>query len=405
MTTHIDLHEKWMSFLAINGQSISYPIPKDEHITVADDENKSEEKEYIDDIVDRVVTHKYDLLISTKTKVLFLNSAIDINTVFWKIPIVEYHRPEDGVIKKQMKIVSKTPEEYDEYKSKLENIGFYTENIIKQINNPAARSIKFKDERKITVGISKKDMLSYRGKKKNAFYNCFALIIRFKFENVFKEIHVKIFNTGKMEIPGVVDNKIFEIVKTMVIEILNKYSPIPEPDKLPLTFVKNCSTDHVLINSNFNCGFCIKRDCLHTIIMSQKYEIESSYDPCSYPGVKCKYYFNNDIGFDVENQKGVISKEDANLKLSQLCENKKYTEVSFMLFRTGSCLIVGNCSERVLRFIFRFIQKFLTDEYENIRVPNEYPVDKKNVKKIRKKNATFTNTYYKEVRGSGTVTD
>ena len=68
-----------------------------------------------------------------------------------------------------MKIVSKTPEEYDDYKSKLENIGFYYENIIKQIKNPSARSIKFKDERKITVGISKKDMLTYRGKKKNAF--------------------------------------------------------------------------------------------------------------------------------------------------------------------------------------------------------------------------------------------
>jgi hypothetical protein len=383
--THLDLHEKWMSFLAINGQSISYPVPKDEYIAVDD---KPEENEYTEDIIssaEHVVTHKYDLLISTKTKVLFLNSAIDINNIFWKIPIVEYHIPEDGVIKKQMKIVSKTPEEFDEYKLKLENIGFYTENVIKQINNPAARSIKFKDERK------------------NAFYNCFALIIRFKFENVFKEIHVKIFNTGKMEIPGVVDNKIFEIVKTMVIEILNKNSPIPEPDKIPLSFVNNLTTDHVLINSNFNCGFCIRRDCLHSIIMSQKYEIESSYDPCSYPGVKCKYYFNNEIGFDVENQKGVISKEDANLKLSQLCENKKYTEVSFMLFRTGSCLIVGNCSERVLRFIFRFIQKFLTDEYENICVPNEYPVDKKKVKKIRKKNATFTNTYYKEVRGTVTV--
>ena len=391
----LTLDQQWLNFLNVNGQSINYPPQVLSDIAVV-----AEEK--LDSLSEHIVTHEYELLISTKTKVLFLNKEIDINNIFWKIPTVDYWRPEDGVIKKQMKIVSKTPEEYDEYRSKLEGIGFYTENIIKQIDNPSARSIKFKDERKITIGISKKDILTYRGKKKNAFYNCFALIIRFKFENVFKEIHVKVFNTGKMEIPGVVDHKIFELVKIMVLDILQKYSPLSELD-IPLGFIKNLNKDHVLINSNFNCGFCIKRDCLHAIIMSEKYEIESSYDPCSYPGVKCKYYFNNEIGFDIENQKGIISKTDSNLKMSELCESKKYTEVSFMLFRTGSCLIVGNCSERILRFIFQFIKKFLTDEYENIRVLNEFPLDKKKTKKIRKKNATFTNQYYKEIKGTGTV--
>ena len=47
-----------------------------------------------------------------------------------------------------------------------------------------------------------KDILSYRGKKRGAFYNCFVIILRIKIDNAFQEIHVKIFNTGKMEIPG-----------------------------------------------------------------------------------------------------------------------------------------------------------------------------------------------------------
>ena len=42
------------------------------------------------------------------------------------------------------------------------------ENIIKQINNPTARRIKYKDERKITIGMSKKDIMNCRGKVKNA---------------------------------------------------------------------------------------------------------------------------------------------------------------------------------------------------------------------------------------------
>jgi hypothetical protein len=154
-----------------------------------------------------------ELYISTKTKVLFLNREIDIREIFWNIPILEYWRPEEGVIKKQMKIVSKTQEEYEEVHKKLQSTYYYTENIIKQINNPGARRIKFKDERKITVGMSKKDITNSKIKVKNAFYNCFAIIIRFKHDdNNFKEIHVKIFNTGKLEIPGIMNSRVFSIV-------------------------------------------------------------------------------------------------------------------------------------------------------------------------------------------------
>ena len=56
-----------------------------------------------------------DLYISTTTKVLFLNQPIDIQNIFWKIPITDYWKPESGIIKKQIKIVSKTQEELDEY--------------------------------------------------------------------------------------------------------------------------------------------------------------------------------------------------------------------------------------------------------------------------------------------------
>ena len=42
-----------------------------------------------------------------------------------------------------------------------------------------------------------------------------------------------------------------------------------------------------------------------------------------------------------------------------------------MIFRTGSCLIVGNCTEKILRFVFEFIKNILQNEYEKIVSPNE----------------------------------
>jgi hypothetical protein len=328
-----------------------------------------------------------ELYISTKTKVVFLNQEIDIHRIFWNIPIVEYWRPVQGVVKKQMKIVSKTVEEFEEYQKKLEGIYYYTENIIKQINNPTARRIKFKDERKITVGISKKDIMNCRGKVKNAFYNCFAVILRFKYEELFREIHVKVFNTGKMEIPGILNNQLLDIVKEMVLNII---TPHIEGE---ISFVENTKDENVLINSNFNCGFFINREKLHSVL-NKKYGIETSYDPCSYPGVKCKYYFNNELPFDEEFQKGIITTEDRSMKMSELGENKKYTEVSFMIFRTGSCLIVGNCSEKILLFIFNFIKQILSEEYSLISVKNEEVVVKNKKIKLRKKTIMMSQNYF-----------
>jgi hypothetical protein len=342
-----------------------------------DHKNDDENKVFIKDLPD------YDeLYISTKTKVLFLNQEIDIHNIFWKIPIIEYWLPTNGVVKKQIKIVSKTPEEYEEYKIKLENIGYFKEHIIKQVDSTKGKRIKYKDERKITVGISKKDIMNCRGKVKNAFYNCFAIIVRFKYKDMFREIHVKVFNTGKLEIPGILNPEYLETIKRMVLEIVQ---PFVETE---LDFLETDTEENVLINSNFNCGFYINRDKLYHILKSEKYKIESAYDPCSYPGVKCKYYFNNSLEFDKDLQNGQIMLEDRKMKMSELNDYSKYTEISFMIFRTGSCLIVGNCTERILRFVFDFIKKILEDEYNNIIVKNEIVACKIKKTKLRKKTIT-----------------
>jgi TATA-box binding protein (TBP) (component of TFIID and TFIIIB) len=330
-----------------------------------------------------------ELYISTKTKVLFLNQHIDIFNVFWKIPVINYWEPNEGVIKKQIKIVSNSEEELQEYQEKIKDINYYTENIIKQINTTNMRGTRYKDERKITIGISKKDIMNCRGKVKNAFYNCFAIIVRFKYQDAFREIHVKIFNTGKLEIPGILNDELLEIIKVIVLKLIKTYS---DED---IDFVEQKVEANVLINSNFNCGFYINRDLLQTILRGNKYNIETSYDPCSYPGVKCKYYYNNLI--EKEKQTGEIEKEDRETKLKDLNINNKYTEVSFMIFRTGSCLIVGNCNEEVLNHVYEFIKNMLQNEYFTIRVTNNITTTKVKKSKVRKKTIIINQQYYNDV--------
>ena len=312
------------------------------------------------------------IYISTKTKIAYLNIHIELREIFWCVPVIPYAKPCNGVIKKQMKFNSSTIEELDFIQEKIKQETYFEEHIITNINNPNGR-IKFKDIRKISIGISKKDIMSYRCKKKSAFYNCFVLILRMKVGEIFKEFHVKVFNTGKLEIPGVQNETTFQLLLLQVIQTLQPFVK----EKLDY---KPDSEETVLINSNFNCGFFINREELYDIL-KLKYNIQSIYDPCSYPGIQCKFYYNPDIGIQSGSQ---ISEENKALY-------QNISEVSFMIFRTGSVLIVGKCDENVLMIIYEFLKKILHNEFKNICQKNTKPVDnnvKDKKKKIRKKNIT-----------------
>lgn len=341
-----------------------------------------------------------ELHISTKTKVLFLNSEIDTLKTFWDIPIVDYWRPVEGVIKKQFKITSNTIEEYEEVQKNLRECRhYYTEMVFKSVNNPTARKLKFKDDRKITIGMAKKDIMNCRGKPKKAFMNCFAIIIRFFYDGEFREVHVKVFNTGKLEIPGVPDDKMLDVVRAKVIENLQPHFTTT------LHYIQESDEDeeNVLINSDFRCGFFINQKAFYGILKSDKYGIETSYDSCHYPGIRCKYYYRNNLPSDHPDQDGRICEEDVGIKLSQLELSNKYTCVSFMIFSTGSCLIVGNCSKRVLVHVYDFMKRLLMTEYRQIAIPSESVSTKLKKKKQRKKTVSMNASYLNAIMGANRI--
>jgi hypothetical protein len=99
------------------------------------------------------------------------------------------------------------------------------------------------------------------------------------------------------------------------------------------------------------------------------------------------------LGFNTELQNGQIVHEDHSMKMSELDVNKKYTEVSFMIFRTGSILIVGMCDEKVLYSIYEYLKVLLRKEFHKINQkvnPNEIKVDKNKKKKIRHRTIQIT---------------
>ena len=315
-----------------------------------------------------------NIYISTKTKISYLNTPVDIKKVFWSIPILPYSTPQECVIKKQIKVSTTDPNELKEIKDLLKNEKYYHEQEIEHIDNPEGR-IKFKVQMKINIGLCKKDILNYRCKLKRAFFNCFVLIMRIKdpVSDIFKEMHVKVFNTGKLEIPGIQSDESLTHVLNLLIGILK---PIVGDD---IGYIPDkCET--VLINSNFSCGYFINRDKLFNIL-KYKYRIHSNYDSCSYPGIQCKFYYIPELG--EENQTG--QKPNPSISSSHLYSAESVNEISFMIFRTGSVLIVGRCGENVLYCIYNFLKKLLEAEYPEIGNQLNILEPKKHNTKLRKK--------------------
>ena len=350
-----DIDNDWESFLQNDGNvndlsksntNISSQIIDDNHSI----KNIIDES-HVDNIRDSNNVYNIpkcsELYISTKTKICYLNkNTIDVKTVFWKIPVIDYYIPKNGVIKKQTKFSSTSKDDVDYIEDKLKNMEHYEEQIIEHIDNPEGR-IKYKDQRKISIGMCKKDILSYRSKKKRAFFNCFVVILRLFNKGSFKEIHVKVFNTGKLEIPGIQHDALLHDVLELLVDTLKPYLGND------LAFLADKS-ETVLINSNFNCGYYIDRHKLHDLLKF-KYRINSNFDACSYPGIQSKFYYDNTMS--------------PKLQTGQQPMHKNVHERSFMIFRTGSVLVVGKCEDDILYHIYDFLKGILEKNYLDICSP------------------------------------
>ena len=317
-----------------------------------------------------------EIYISTKTKIAYLDKSIKLKETFWNIPIMNYSEPKNGVIKKQIKYSFKDENEVSTISDLLKDENIVEQQQIQLINNPEGK-VKFKDIRKISIGTCKKDILSYRSKKKSAFYNCFVLILRIFYEGEFKECHVKVFNTGKLELPGIQSKGSLDLILKTLIDTLN------DNCDLGIGIKKDIKSETVLINSNFTCNYFIDREKL-VDILKQKYHLNTTYDPCSYPGIMSKFYYDT----KKEVQDGIEPPQE-----EKKANKKQFKEVSFMIFRTGSVLIVGKCEEEELMKIYDFLKNVLHDEYTDIRQMVNAPKKqvKKNVKrKVRRKTIIFT---------------
>ena len=165
------------------------------------------------------------------------------------------------------------------------------------------------------------------------------MILRVKHKTTFHEIHVKVFNTGRMAIPGIVDETLLEETKKLLLQILqpNFHETLtliseeesPEVERLvkgkfnketnkkeKSHFEKVKPKSNVLINSNFNCGYYIQQEKLREVLRD-KYHLNPSMTRLCIRS-EMQIYYNNEKPHDSAIQRGYLDENDQNATMTEL---------------------------------------------------------------------------------------
>lgn len=197
--------------------------------------------------------------------------------------------------------------------------------------------------------------------KKKTFFNQVTIHV-----NCDKTVNVKLFNNGKIQMTGLkyedhgskVLQKLIPIIKsldaTKAKETPNELKILNHPDIVyqPMNIV--------LINSDFDIKYKVQRDILHREIVDAG--MYSSYEPCIYPGVNIKYFFNS-------NQSNGICKCSAicNGK-GDGCSDGGCKKITVAVFKSGKIIITGARSREQLELSYHFITTFMNARREKIEL-------------------------------------
>lgn len=178
----------------------------------------------------------------------------------------------------------------------------------------------------------------------------------------------KFFNNGD-DILKYLNND--EIVKDLLVEYNNDDVMFDSHSIEDLEKVMITDINIVNIVSDFNTNFKIKREILYEIIRN-KYNIVSRFDPCIYPGVKNKFYYNNEY----------LNKEyPGKCYCVGRCSGKgngngegDCKKITISIFQSGSILITGAKKVDDIQYIRKFIINMIKENYnliKKVRTPFE----------------------------------
>jgi uncharacterized protein YegP (UPF0339 family) len=212
--------------------------------------------------------------------------------------------------------------------------------------------------------------------KKCRFDNQITAIYKFNAEYM---PNIKIFKNGNIQLTGIKNPDDPMIIANHIIKNLiriyneqdAKLLATPVAVDSPLDLLEYNNFKIRMINSDFKIyqdkeqliRFNIKRKELHNILISEKYNNKSSFQPGIYQGVKLEYFWNTSH----VNKNGICS-------CTQNCFGKNSghgdgncKKVTIAIFESGSILITGGITFEQVDDAYEYICKIIADNKNHIK--------------------------------------
>tara|TARA_B100000676_G_C18003567_1_gene802337 strand:+ start:104 stop:1273 length:1170 start_codon:yes stop_codon:yes gene_type:complete len=129
---------------------------------------------------------------------------------------------------------------------------------------------------------------------------------------------------------------------------------------------KYTDIDIVLINSDFNINFKIKRNILHSILKDE-YNLISRFEPGIYPGVNNKFYWNTEYKSDPMKKPGVCYCKKPCDGKGLGCGDGDCKKITIAAFSSGSVIITGARKIEQINDCYDFINKVFKDNYMKVK--------------------------------------
>jgi TATA-box binding protein (TBP) (component of TFIID and TFIIIB) len=186
--------------------------------------------------------------------------------------------------------------------------------------------------------------------KKSRFDNQITVIFKFSSDympnvKIFKNGNIQLTGIKNIEDPAVIGNKIIENV-IRIYNTVDKHLLLTDyNDVNPISRLVYENFKIRMINTDFKIyqdiehinRFNIKRKELHNILISQKYNNKSSFQPGIYQGVKLEYFWNTIH----PNKNGICTCTNNCFGKSTGSGNGNCKKVTVAIFESGSILITG----------------------------------------------------------------
>lgn len=289
------------------------------------------------------------LKISNKSYLNYLNHELDIQKLFWNLPVINFNNLTEGIISLQARIKCETDDQQKEYNRNL-NKAISTNKYVAvkcaiKMDSDVSYNKKYKEVNYVINGLTNNILLGNYPTK--LFSNCIILYIRIKHAdtNEYHEYHIKIVNTGKFKITGITDESVIPII---IDKLLTQINTSMNYDKLSDSYIRFVKRELIHINSNTNCGYKLDKFKLQHIF-NKTYNIQAKMQP-NYPGIICEYVIEN------------------------------YNRIKFIVFQTGSILIIGgtnkNIDNELVVQVYDMLCEIFVKEYNNILCNSEVDISK-----------------------------